>query len=49
MLFRRLLAGSRSRTDREPVAMTIVLVLIAVGLGVGALVRFIKLMVTVGR
>ena len=30
-----------------PVAVTIVLILIAVGLGVGALVRFIKLMVTV--
>lgn len=35
--------------DIMPVAVTIVLVLIAVGLGVGALVRFIKLMVTVGR
>jgi uncharacterized membrane protein len=35
--------------DIMPAAVTIVLVLIAVGLGVGALVRFIKLMVTVGR
>jgi len=35
--------------DLMPAVVTIIFVLIAVGLGVGALVRFIKLMVTVGR
>ena len=38
---------SATLSEIMPVAVTIALILIAVGLGVGALVRFIKLMVTV--
>ena len=35
--------------DIVPVVVTIVLIIIAVGLGVGALVRFIKLIVSVAK
>lgn len=35
--------------DITPVVVTIVLIIIAVGLGVGALVRFIKLIVSVSK
>jgi len=40
---------SATAVDIVPVVVTIVLIIIAVGLGVGALVRFVKLIVSVAK
>ncbi len=40
---------SATAVDIVPIVVTIVLIIIAVGLGVGALVRFIKLVVSVAK